>query len=293
MEREYFSDRDLGARRRIGEQVEKNAWGGIIVAVMSRIADGSFGYRYPLQCPDGRGVCGCDEELFSMSLQAEIPDIQWPLQTDQVPPTPAILDLVEFCYQVVAKPCEIDYHRFFGHSHFGFDREQGQVDFRNEINRIFSRNGLAYELKFDGRICRLAPTPLGEILPSVVFQTGDAELDRLLETARVKYLDPNPAIRRESLEKLWDAWERLKTVEIGKDKKTSTAELLNKAAREPLFREALEREATELTRIGNTFSIRHSEVSQVPLMLDDYVDYLFHRLFALIRLLLKTTGRGG
>ena len=53
------------------------------------------------------------------------------------------------------------------------------------------------------------------------------------------------------------------------------------------FRETLEAEATELTRIGNTFRIRHSETSQTPLENDTHVDYLFHRLFGLIHLLLK------
>jgi len=42
-----------------------------------------------------------------------------------------------------------------------------------------------------------------------------------------------------------------------------------------------------LTTVGNTFHIRHSEVSQVELAGDNHVDYLFHRLFALIWLLLR------
>lgn len=77
------------------------------------------------------------------------------------------------------------------------------------------------------------------------------------------------------------------------DKKTSAKALLDKAATEPTFRETLEDEARELTRIGNDFTIRHSETDKVPLELSEHVDYLFHRLFALIRLLLRTTGRGG
>jgi hypothetical protein len=66
-------------------------------------------------------------------------------------------------------------------------------------------------------------------------------------------------VRRESLEKLWDAWERLKTLEPGKDKKASTTALLDKVSSEPMFRAYLEHEATRLTEIGNTFMIRHTE----------------------------------
>jgi hypothetical protein len=85
----------------------------------------------------------------------------------------------------------------------------------------------------------------------------------------------------------------LKTIEPGKGKKISVEALLNKAASELNFRERLNKEAHELTDIGNKFRIRHSETNQAPLELSEHVDYLFHRLFALIRLILRTNGRGG
>jgi hypothetical protein len=108
--------------------------------------------------------------------------------------------------------------------------------------------------------------------------------------AREKFLNRSLETPRESLEKIWDAWERLKTLEPG-DKKTSVTLLLNKAAAEPSFRARLETEARELTEIGNKFMIRHTEIDKVPIELSDHVDYLFLRMFALIRLLLHMTGR--
>ena len=115
----------------------------------------------------------------------------------------------------------------------------------------------------------------------------------MLEVARQKFLNRAPDVRRESLEKLWDAWERLKTLEPGKDKKTSTKALLDKVTADPAFRERLETEATQLTDIGNKFMIRHTETDKVPIVASEQVDYLFHRMFAAIRLVLKATGRGG
>lgn len=288
----YFSDREFGPNPRIMEEISHSAWGGIIATIKSYIADGSFGYRYPLKCQDGKGVYGCDENSFQLALEAEIPNVLWPLSQGIAPSTPAILDLIEFCHRAVGKPKELDYHSFFGHSHFRYEVEEGRATFRHDINRILARNGLAYELGSDGFVIRLAPVVLGDALKSAVFHTGDAQLDSLLEAARKKYLDSDLKIRTESLEKLWDAWERLKTIETG-DKKKSVEALLNKAAAEPNFRERLKKEALELTEIGNKFRIRHSETNQVPLELSEHVDYLFHRLFALIRLLLRTTGRGG
>ena len=216
-----------------------------------------------------------------------------PLRANVIPPQLAILDLIEFCYRAVAKTEEYDFHPFFGHSHLSFNPEEGRAALRDDVNRILSRNGLAYELNADGLIIRLAPEVVRESLVTSVFNTGDSELNSLLDAARKKYLDPDPNVRRESLEKLWDAWERLKTIEPGMDKAASTTALLNRAASEPTFRATLENDARELTSIGNKFRIRHSETTQVPLELNEHVDYLFHRLFSLILLLLKTTGRGG
>ena len=99
-------------------------------------------------------------------------------------------------------------------------------------------------------------------------------------------------MRKEGLEKLWDAWERLKTLEPGKDEKTQACALLDKASTEPNFRARLEREATELTEIGNNFMIRYTETTKTPINESAHVDYLFHRMFAMIRLLLKSSGRG-
>ena len=294
MTQTYFSDRQSGPRPRVEEEISQAAWGGIIAVVKSRITDDSFGYKYPYECPDGRGNAGCNGHLFSLALKSEIPTLPWPLDPNEVPPTLAILDLLEFCYRAVGKPVKIDFHSYHGHWHMTFgEPEEGRADFRDEVNRILARNGLAYELDPNGMVVRLAPEGLREALGSAVFRTGDAELDSLLEAARAKYLDPDPNVRKESLEKLWDAWERLKTIEPGEDKKSSATALLDKVASEPTFRAALEREALELTDIGNSFRIRHSETTTVPLERSEHVDYLFHRLFALIWLLLRSTDRGG
>ena len=287
----YFSDRELGARPRIEEEITLGAWGGLVATINRCFSDGSFGYRYPEECRDGNNTCGCDFQSLSLALAAEIPDASLPLDARQVPQTLAVLDFLEFCHRAIGKPIKTDYHPFFEHHHLRFEPEEGQAAFRDDINRIFSRNGIAYELRSDGLIVRLAPEGLREALMSAVFRTDDTELDSLLEAARAKYLNPKLTTRKESLEKLWDAWERLKTIEPGKDKKASITTLLNKAATKSIFRETLEGEARELTRIGNTFGIRHSETTQVPLERSEHVDYLFHRLFALILLFLRTTGR--
>jgi hypothetical protein len=284
---DYFSDRERGHRPRTNPGVEAPAWGGLVALIDSYVANGGFGIDFPESCPDGRGPTGTDGYKLGLALRAEIPDIDWPLRAETVPHNLSALDLIEFCHGHVAEPIEGSYHSFFGHSHLNFDRSKGQADFRDRVNRILSRNGVAFSLEQDGRVTRLAPPILDEELRRATFDTGDATLDDLLDAARSKFLSPDPATRREGLEKLWDAWERLKTLEPGTDKKASAKALLDKAADESNFRDVLEQEATALTRIGNNFRIRHSETTQVEIRAEAQVDYLFHRLVALILLLIR------
>ena len=288
--KEYYSDRERGPRARVNDEITNTVWGGIYTIIQSRISDGSFGKSFPEECPDGGAVCGTDEYKFELALKAEIPDIEWPFNAHRIPPTFAVLDLIEFCFNTVAESEKIGYHSFFRHNHYNYDVEKGQISFRDDVNRIFARNGIAYELKSNGEIQRLLPPELEQAVISTRFNTGDNELNELLESARKKFLDKEPQIRKESLEKLWDAWERLKTLEPG-NKKNSTKLLLDKAASEPHLRGRIEIEATELTAIGNDFRIRHSETDKISIDRDEDVEYLFYRMFSLILLILKTTGR--
>ena len=60
-----------------------------------------------------------------------------------------------------------------------------------------------------------------------------------------------------------------------------------------IVRESLEAEARTLTEIGNKFMIRHTEVGKIPIASAEPVEYFFHRMFSIIRLILRSTGRGG
>ncbi|MNX99241.1 hypothetical protein D3C86_1316760 [compost metagenome] len=206
------------------------------------------------------------------------------------PDTLLVLDFIEFVHASVAKPISGKYHDYFSHHHLTFDQEAGQEDFRMTVNRIFARNGVAFEMLPNGRIERVLPPVLGEELKRTLFNTGDRTLDNMLDECRAKFSDRNPLVRREALERLWDAWERLKSLADPRDKKRSIKVILDAVAAEPSLRSRLEVEAIELTAIGNSHLIRHSEVNQVAVIDVDHVDYLFHRLFAMIQLMLRKKG---
>ena len=139
---------------------------------------------------------------------------------------------------------------------------------------------------------RVSPPILAESVAVPLPDTGDSTLDDLLRRARDGFRDPSPATRRLALEKLWDAWERLKTLN-GADKKRSTTQMLDRIATEPTFRRLLETEARALTGIGNDFHIRHFEVDRAPLINDAQVDYFFHRMWALLWLVCTARLAGG
>jgi len=73
------------------------------------------------------------------------------------------------------------------HSHYSYDKETGREKFASEVNRVFERNGIAFELK-DGEVIRFASAVLHESLAAAAFKTGDAILDGLLEVSRQKFL---------------------------------------------------------------------------------------------------------
>ncbi len=290
----YFTDREYGERPRTIDVIDERLWGGLHSLIDTRLGDGSFGYRFPEQCPDGYGPSGCDSQAFARMLRAEVPFVEWPVSHSELPETPAILDLLEFCATAVGQPIEGSYHSFFGHHHLSWDREAGLTRLVGDANLLFARNGVAYELTAEGRARRLLPQPLADALSWTQFTTGDAETDRLLEIARRRIALPKSENRVDALEKLWDAFERLKTLEPGADKRAQADALLDRAAAPGSnFRRVLADEAAALTKIGNGFRIRHSETTQEPLTSLDQVDYLFGRMFSFIRMVLRATGRGG
>ena len=293
---EYFSDKESKSKTQTVDSVTPAAWGGIVALIQSLIATGAFGKQYPEMCPDGNAPTGTDEQSFVLALKAEVPDVQWPLQTTEkeswetkpwAPETMVVLDLIQFCYQAVAKPIQGGYHSFFRHHHLSFDEEAGKDSFLEKINTIFRRNGIAFVLEYDGAIKRIIPEQFKSFI-STHIRTGDSVLDNMIDDAQKKFLNPDTKIRKEAIERLWDCWERIKTLEDSTDKKKSISILLDKASTDSDTRSLLEEEARKLTDIGNTFHIRHSEVTQIVISNNSIIDYLFYRLFAFIQMLLSS-----
>ena len=287
----YFSERESGELPRDNEEIGETVWKGIRALIQAGVEDGAFGAKYQQNCLDGPIAIGTDEAAFGDAIGGLIPSLangRW-MNSPQPPSTPDILDLIEFCWTCIGKPISQGYHDYGRHNHLRFDQGAGRDQFCTEVETIFRRSGIAYELTREGSIERLAHPVLREAFTNQDFDTGDSDLDDLLNKSIFKFLDPNPGTRREALDHLWDAWERLKTLDGPGDKAALTKAMLEATARpdSPKFGEALDKDAIGLTWVGNNLRIRHSETDKERLARNEHVDYLFHRMFSLIQMILR------
>ena len=122
-----------------------------------------------------------------------------------------------------------------------------------------------------------------ELLFESKANTTDDELNRLIEEAKERYLRPGD--QTVALERLWDAFERIKTY-YGSNKKVSADQLVDRVSLD-IERQVFEDEFELLTRIGNDYRIRHHETDKMPISTPSQIEYLFFRMLSLINLCLE------
>lgn len=162
-------------------------------------------------------------------------------------------------------------------------------NFQEAINEIFIESGLLYELTDEKIIERIVEnSPLTAEIENnfaVVHEVGTREL---LKDAVALYKTPNPSARQDSVEKIWDAFERLKTYYITLDKKHSSEKIVNDmAGGNDKFVDLFNDEFKMLTEIGNKYRIRHHETDKIDITDIRYYDYLFNRCLSLIALAIE------
>ena len=289
---DYFSDRELGKQPPHTEEVSDEVWSGIRGRISALIDNGAFGESFPETCRDDRGTVGTDRTSFWNVCKAEIPHLPEYPEHEKPDTTFKILDLIQFCHRNVSSPIQLDWHPHFRHHHLKFDKQSGQKAFHEDMNTIFSRNRIAFQLLPDGQISRILPPEINHLIACCEPSNEDG-FEKLFDNAKKKIRNPDPEVRKEALDHIWDAWERLKSLEKpgDKNKAESTKILLDLAASTPEFRELLEEEANELTKIGNAFWVRHSETNQISITDPLHVDYLFYRMLSMFFLLLAARRR--
>ncbi|MGY5345905.1 AbiJ-NTD4 domain-containing protein [Paenibacillus glucanolyticus] len=294
MTHEFFSDRELGKKELSSEKITTSVYNGV-VGTYKRFQK-NFSYDFPVTCPDNEMVCGTDIQLLNAAIRAQIPDIETPVDVkrdeDEIDKY-SLLDFIEFCYSKINDINESDYHSYFKHFHIFYpDTEIEKEKFRVEINQIFARNGIVFFLDNDGMIKRNLPTQLDAMLQNLSVKSKDNRLNELVNLAIENIRKPKEIDRQIAIEKLWDAFERIKTFYDPNKKASARTLVLNIAEGTAEFDKLLEDEFKTLTDIGNKYQIRHFETNKIQIMSMKQIDYLFYRLIALIDLCMDKVKEG-
>lgn len=293
MNYQYFSDKELGSKERASERISLDVWNAIIATYYQFVSNGALAGGFPEECIDGTVICGCDTRQLQCVLKGEVPELMLTLNTcfdeGDVPNKYAILDFIQFLHKNIKDPEEIGYHDYHRHNHYSFsDEDIFKSQFRDRINTLFSRNGIVFFIDTNGQIKRSIPKSIAKIITEIRFNTDDERLNGLLEIAYSKFVLPRPESRIESLEKIWDAFERMKTY-FEENKKLSADKLVEILSEgNSLFSECINAEFQTLTKIGNTFQIRHFEQGKIQLESNSHIDYLFYRMSCLIHLCIES-----
>ena len=267
----------------------------------------NLAWKYPEQCPDGHGCCGIDHEQFRMDLRYEIPTLYRDNADCIAVPTVhynifssndeedeydqfALLDLIEFFAANVRDVVVGSFHSYFGHHHLTCQNSRNVcAQFRDEINDIFRKTGLLYELNTDLQVERIVEnSPLTPAVESAIAAVKEAGARELLQEAILLHRSPYPADIRDAVEKLWDAYERLKTYYTTMNKAKSAEKIVNDmAAGQAPYVTLFDTEFRALTKIGNDYRIRHHETDKVEITDVRYYDYFFNRCLSLIALAIQ------
>ncbi len=267
----------------------------------------NIAWKYPDMCPDGHGCCGLNQDLFEANLKYDIPSlfrnnygkIAVPsLHHELFSREPrcdefdqyALLDYIEFFAQNCKDIEEGSFHSYFGHRHIKC-KESDLVfkQFQDEINGIFIKTGLLYCLTDEKIIERVVDeSPLTGVIEERIKSIKEDTTRELLTEAILIFRKPYPDSFRDATEKIWDAFERLKTYYTNLDKKGSSEKVVNDiAGGEGDFKDLFEKEFKELTIIGNHFRIRHHETNCIDINDQRHYEYFFNRCLSLIALAIQ------
>ena len=254
-------------------------------------------WKYPLECPDGKGVYGLNMSKLDSHLKFEIPtlyrnyagQITTPSAHSEFDPF-AIFDLIEFFVSQMRDIYRRTWHEYFKHRDFDYGNTiEIRATFRKRINEEFVKMGLLYTLTEQQQIERVVENGvLSEEIENAVKNVGEQGLKGLLQEAIFLHKSPYPADHKDAVEKIWDALERLKTYHAHLDKKQSLAKIIgDMSGEQEAFAVLFNDEFKALTAIGNDFRIRHHEINRTDILDDKHYDYFFNRCMSLISLALQ------
>lgn len=306
----FFSDKEEPKQDVYSEEIPISFCNGLVALIEKLKARQALSISFPEMCPDSPNtVCGFDQTSFEAAVAAYIPRLNWSIcyLSDSISDLDlalgeerynidknALLDLVEFIYSNLNDVVKVgNFHGFFNHYHYKESNSNEQKNFfREEVNTMFRRNNIGFMLNSKGEIERVLPMCYSNIINQKI-NTQDGTLNSYIAESYELILSPELQDRLRALERIWDAFERMKTYYDELNKRDSADKVISvQSGNEADIDKMLHTEYDCLTKIGNDFMIRHHETNKTPIKDDAHIDYLFFRMASLINLfLVKFNGR--
>lgn len=161
---------------------------------------------------------------------------------------------------------------------------RGEFDFRPELIQI--REILLSHLLLHPPVENLnqeVSNQSSELLDKTLNTGEDQTIDKIIEHSKILIRSKSSIDKQTALEKIWDAFERLKTLYGEGSKKSTVKTLITQTSHNSIQnQQLLENEFFELTKIGNTYEIRHFEKGKEPIPSDEFREYLYFRTLSII-----------
>lgn len=122
-----------------------------------------------------------------------------------------------------------------------------------------------------------------EIILNDYVSLSDDKMNKLIIKSRNLYLTKD---LDGALEKIWDAFERIKTIFTELDKKASAKKVCEVCATSLDF-DFINNEFVSLANIGNNYQIRHFETNKKPIKDNQTKAYLYFKMLSLINFVIK------
>lgn len=264
----------------------------------------NIAWLYPKECDDELGCCGLDKYRLAAEMRYEIPDLY--ISSYGLIEAPgvanntygagqnvekynqyALLDFIEFMYNNVHDINNSGFHKFYNHYHLlTMPSRKVMIEFLTDINSYFSKTGLLYHLNANGEVVRVIPNDVATPdIVNTVLSIKEEDTRSLLQEALILHRSHAQNAARDSVEKLWDAFERMKTYYKDLDKKHSSEKIVaDMAEGSDDFYRLFDEEFKWLTNAGNKYRIRHHETDKINITDVRYYDFFFNRCLSLLAL---------
>ena len=245
-EREYYSVRT--GKNPAGKQLDLEMLRRLVKVLFDDFEDRgyfqqSFGY-YCFDAGDVPGTVGKDVDAYILR-KVRKHDL-WPISSHiDLYSEDDLFDMMEFLYDHVSKPLHGWYHSYgnCGWHYTEFDKEEGQEEFRAELNQLIQDYGDGYQLTSQGEILSLGEPGMLHLLEAELPHYDPQNVEGRVEKAILKFRYRRASVddRREAVRILADVLEFMR----------------------PMVKDVLAtKDERDLFEIANNFGIRHHRQGQ-------------------------------